>query len=86
VLILITVVICLILFFLILLIFITFPDISWVKTDFYHPPLLIELPFIDKTCYKTNELSYFKYACGDYTLLYNILSSYDWSSVYSKSC
>jgi hypothetical protein len=64
---------------------ITFPDTSMVKPDVYHPPLLIELPFIVKTCFKTNELSYFKYACGDYTLLYNILSSYDWSSVYSKS-
>jgi hypothetical protein len=52
---------------------ITFPDTCMVKPDVYHPPLLIEMPFIVKTCFKTNELSYFKYACGDYTLLYNIL-------------
>jgi hypothetical protein len=47
--------------------------------------LLLYCHFFVKTYSKTNELSYFKYACGDYALLYNILSSYDWSSVYSKS-
>jgi hypothetical protein len=56
-----------------------------VKPDVYHPPLSIEMPCFIKTCSKTRELSYFKYACGDYTLLYHILSSYVWSSVYSKS-
>ena len=64
---------------------ITFPDTGMVKPDVYHPPLSIEMPRFVKTCSKTSEFSYFKYAFGDYTLLYHNLSSYDWSCVYSKS-
>jgi hypothetical protein len=44
---------------------ITFPDTGMVKPDVYHPPLSIEMPLFVKTCSKTNELSYFKYTCGD---------------------
>jgi hypothetical protein len=56
---------------------ITFPNTGVVKPDVYHPPLSIEMPFIVKTCSKTSALSYFKYTCCDYTLLYRILSSFD---------
>jgi hypothetical protein len=56
-----------------------------VKPDVYHPPLSIEMPLIVKTCSKTSASTYFKYACGDYSLLYQILFSHDWSSVYSES-
>jgi hypothetical protein len=56
-----------------------------VKPDVYHPPLATEMPLIVKTCSKTSEFSYFKHTCGDYTLLYHILFSHDWSCMYSES-
>jgi hypothetical protein len=53
---------------------IAFPDTGMVKPHVYHPPLSIEMPLFVKTCSKTSEVSYFKYTCVDYTLLYHILS------------
>jgi hypothetical protein len=53
-----------------------------VTPDAYHPPLLIDviLP------YKKNNLNcwsrHYIYAAGDYSLLYNLLCTYDWSNVY----
>jgi hypothetical protein len=64
---------------------INFSDIGIVKPDVYHPPLSIEMPLLLKHVSKTSEFSHFKYACGDYTLLYHIFSSHDWSRVYSES-
>jgi hypothetical protein len=63
---------------------INFPDTGMVKPDACHPPLSIEMPVIVKTCSKTSEFLYFKYACGDYILFYQILFSYDWLCVYSE--
>jgi hypothetical protein len=64
---------------------INFRDTGMVKSDVCHPPLSIEMAFIVKTCFETSEFSYFKYASGDFTLIYQILSSHDWSCVYSES-
>jgi hypothetical protein len=62
---------------------IAFPDTGIIKPAVYHPPLSIEMPLFLKRS-KTSEYSYSKYTCSDYTLLYHIVSSYDWSYVYSK--
>ncbi|PNF43033.1 hypothetical protein B7P43_G08782 [Cryptotermes secundus] len=64
---------------------ITFPDSGIIKPDTYHPPMVIgiSLPLVNPT--QNCEYSYRKYIAGDYTLLYNILSNYDWSCVYDTS-
>jgi hypothetical protein len=59
-------------------------DLGLVKPDYYHSPLIIiiSLPFVS---YVQNCIySYRKFALGDFTLLYNIISTYtyDWSCVY----
>jgi hypothetical protein len=57
-------------------------DSDFVTSATYHPPLSIDvfLPhFINNLNY---EFSYRNSAAGNYTLLYNILSACDWSSVY----
>jgi hypothetical protein len=56
-----------------------------VKPDNYPPPLVsdIHLPFV--SCIQNYEYPYLKFASGDYTKLYNILSVYDWSCVHDTS-
>jgi hypothetical protein len=51
----------------------------------YHPPVVIgnTFPLVSHT--QVCEFSYRKYTSGDYALLYNILSNYDWSCVYGAS-
>jgi hypothetical protein len=63
--------------------YINFIDSGIIKTDAYHPPFVIDvfLPFDAST--RNCECSHSKFASGDYTLLYNILSTYDWSFMYS---
>jgi hypothetical protein len=53
--------------------------------DTYYPPIVIgiSLPLVNHTL--NCEYSYRKYAAGDYTLLYNVLSNYDWACVYDTS-
>jgi hypothetical protein len=60
-------------------------DSGLVTPDTYHPPLCIDvlLPHINNNL--NSEFSYRIYAAGNYTLLYNLLSTYDWSSVYETS-
>jgi hypothetical protein len=62
---------------------INFIDAGIIKPDAYHPPFVIGvfLPFDANT--SNCEYSYRKFASGDYTLLYNILSTYDWFFMYS---
>jgi hypothetical protein len=57
-------------------------DSGLVTLDIYHPPLSIDvfLPHINNNL--NCEFSYRIFAAGNYTLLYNVLSTYDWSSVY----
>jgi hypothetical protein len=56
-----------------------------VAPDKYHPPLNIDV-FLPKVNNNLNyEFSYRIFAAGNYTLLYNILSAYDCSSVYKTS-
>jgi hypothetical protein len=43
----------------------------------------VTLPLVNPT--QNCEYSYRKYGSGDYALLYNILSDYDWSCVYDTS-
>jgi hypothetical protein len=55
------------------------------KPDNYHPPLIIDIYLPIPTSIHNHVYSYRKFASGDYTLLYNILSTYDWSCVYDIS-
>jgi hypothetical protein len=64
---------------------ITFADSGIVKPDAYHPPLIIDILFPTATTARNCEYSYYKFASGDYTRLYNILSTHDWSSVYNST-
>jgi hypothetical protein len=60
-------------------------DFGLVTPDIYHPPLSIDvsLPHINTNL--NCEFSYRIFAAGNYTLLYNILSKYDWSSMYETT-
>jgi hypothetical protein len=64
---------------------ITSADSGTVKTDAYHPPLIIDILLPTATTARNCEYSYFKCVSGDYTLLYNILSTHDWSCVYNST-
>jgi hypothetical protein len=60
-------------------------DSGLVTPDTYHPAFSINvlLPHVN---YNLNsETSYLIYSAGNYTLPYNLLSTYDWSSVYDTS-
>jgi hypothetical protein len=61
------------------------PDSGLVTPDTYHPSLNIDvlLPHVNNNL--NSEFGYRIFAAGNYTLLYNILSTYDWSSVYETS-
>jgi hypothetical protein len=60
-------------------------DSGLVTPDTYHPPFSIDvlLPHVN------NNLNFYIscliYSAGNYTLLYNLLSTYDWSSVYETT-
>jgi hypothetical protein len=64
---------------------ITFVHYGIVKPDNYHPPLVIDiyLPFV--SWIQNYECPYLKFASGDYTKLYDILSIYDWSCVHDTT-
>jgi hypothetical protein len=62
---------------------INFIDSGIIKPDAYHPPFVIDVFFPFEASTRNFEYSYRKFASGDYTLLYNILSIYDWSFMYS---
>jgi hypothetical protein len=56
-----------------------------VKLDIYHPPLSSDV-FLHRVNSNLNcEFSYQNFAPGNYTLLYNILSTCDWTGVYGTS-
>jgi hypothetical protein len=60
-------------------------DSGLVAPDIYHTPLSIDV-FLPHDNNNLNcEFSYRKFAVGNYILLYNILSTCDWSSVYETS-
>jgi hypothetical protein len=60
-------------------------DSGLVVPDTYHPPLNIDV-FLPNVNNNLNyEFSYRIFTAGNYSLLYNILSAYDWSSVYETS-
>jgi hypothetical protein len=56
-----------------------------VTPDTYHPPLSTDaiLPHVNNNL--KYECSYRNVAAGNYALLYNILSSYNWSSMYDTT-
>jgi hypothetical protein len=57
-----------------------------IKPEYFHPPLYIKIPLPFVICAQNYIYSYRNYTSGDYTLLYNIVSTYDWSSVYGTTC
>jgi hypothetical protein len=60
-------------------------DSGLVTPDTYHPPLSIDvlLPHVNNNL--NSEINYLIYSAGNYTLLYNLLSTYDWSSIYETN-
>ncbi|PNF41595.1 hypothetical protein B7P43_G11563 [Cryptotermes secundus] len=60
-------------------------DSGLVAPDIYHPPLNIDVLLPNVNSNLNCEFSYQNFAAGNYALLYNILSTYDWSSVYETS-
>jgi hypothetical protein len=64
---------------------ITTVDPGIVKPDNYHPPLIIDIYLFFATCTQNYKYSCSKFVSGDYTLHYNILSTYQWSCVYGTT-
>jgi hypothetical protein len=60
-------------------------DFGLVKPDSYHPPLSTDIFLPHITNNLNCEFSYRNFAAGNYTLLYNILSTCDWSGVYETA-
>jgi hypothetical protein len=60
-------------------------DSGLVTPDTYHPIFSIDvsLPHVNNNL--NCEFCYRNFAAGNYTLLYNILSAYDWPSMYETS-
>jgi hypothetical protein len=56
-----------------------------VHPDVYHPPFVTELKLPTRRSNMLSSISCRKYSSGDYLMLYNALSTYDWSSVYNES-
>jgi hypothetical protein len=60
-------------------------DSGFATPNIYHPPLSIDV-FLPQVNTNLNcEFSYQNFAAGTYTLLYNIVYGYHWSSVYEAS-
>jgi hypothetical protein len=64
---------------------ITQVDPGLIKPDNYHPHLLINLDLPSTACTHNYGYFYRKFSSGNYVRLYNILSTFDWSSVYGAS-
>jgi hypothetical protein len=69
-----------------------FPDLKMVPAnsglvtpDTYHPPFSIDvlLPHVNNNL--NSEISYLIYSAGNYILLYSLLLTYDWSSMYETA-
>jgi hypothetical protein len=60
-------------------------DSGLVMPDTYHPPFSTDvlLPHVNNNL--NSGISYLIYSAGNYTLLYNLLSTYDWSSAYETT-
>jgi hypothetical protein len=56
-----------------------------VMSDTYHRSLSIDIFLPPINTNLNSEFSNLIYAAGNYTLLYNILSTYDWSSMYETT-
>jgi hypothetical protein len=60
-------------------------DPGLIKSDNYHPPMIINFCLSPATSTQNYIHSYRKFSSGDYALLYNILSTCDWSCVYGTT-
>jgi hypothetical protein len=60
-------------------------DPGLIKPDNYHPHLITNICLPIATCVQNYVYSYRKFSSGDYALLYNTLSTYDWSCVYDTT-
>jgi hypothetical protein len=58
---------------------------SLVHPDVYHPPFVTELKLPTRRSNMLSGISFRKYSSGDYLMLYDTLSTYDWSSVYNET-
>jgi hypothetical protein len=59
-------------------------DFELVVSDAYHPPLCTDLNILT-TSSQSLRYCFRNYPRGDYALLYEILSSCDWSCVYKQT-
>jgi hypothetical protein len=59
-------------------------DFELVVPDTYHPPLCTDLNILTSSS-QSMLYSFRNYPRGDYALLYEMLSSYDWSFVFKQS-
>jgi hypothetical protein len=60
-------------------------DPELINPDSYHPPMIINIYLPFTTCILNYVYSYRKFLSGDYALLYNILSTFDWSCEYGTT-
>jgi hypothetical protein len=56
-----------------------------VTPNTYHPPLSIDVHLPHVTNNQNCEFTYRNFAAGNYTLLYNMISTYNWSGVYEAA-
>jgi hypothetical protein len=64
---------------------ITLVDPGLIKPDNYHPPMIINICLPFGTCIQNVVYSFCKFSSGDYALLYDTLSNFDWSGVYGTT-
>jgi hypothetical protein len=60
-------------------------DPGLIKPHNYHHPLIINIYLPFTTCIQNYVYSYRKFSPGDYSMLYNILSTFYWSCVYGTT-
>jgi hypothetical protein len=60
-------------------------DPGLIKSVNYHPSLITNIYLPLTTCIQNYVYSYRKFSFGDYALLYNILSTFNWSCLYGNT-
>jgi hypothetical protein len=56
-----------------------------VQSDHFRPPFIIDCAMPIRRCKQNVNISYKSFSAGDHEVLYNALSTYDWSSLYNET-
>jgi hypothetical protein len=56
-----------------------------VQPDHFHPPFIIDCAMPLRRFKQNCNISYKRHSAGNYAVLYNVLSNYDWSSLYNET-